>query len=177
MTATSMRDLIGPSQRTAIRDLLQGVFVSELILPSRRMWLASAWISDIEVIDNTARQFSSLCPDWMARPIRLSEVLCAILERGSEVVVIVREHKHNQDFISRIERLRIRHPGKLFPIIAPSFHEKGILGDGYVLSGSMNFTYSGINTNDEHLIYRCDPAVVEERRLVLVNRWKDVVPC
>ena len=61
---TNSRDLHGPTQSRAIRDLFQSLFVAELINPSPKLWLFFAWISDVEILDNSARQFAVLEPDW-----------------------------------------------------------------------------------------------------------------
>ena len=42
------RDLHGPAQSRAVRDLFQGLFIAELINPSPKLWLFFAWISDVE---------------------------------------------------------------------------------------------------------------------------------
>jgi hypothetical protein len=54
-----------------------------------------------------------------------------------------------------------------------AFHDKGLIGADYELSGSMNFTRRGIETNAEHLILRTDRQVVAERHLELQSRWKE----
>ena len=41
-------------------DLLQMLFLSELLAPSRCLWLVSPWISDIPVIDNRIERLSRL---------------------------------------------------------------------------------------------------------------------
>ena len=104
VTQHTQRDLVGPAQAAAIRNLIQSLLVGELIQPSKTLWLASAWVSDIEVIDNTAQQFSALEPDWTARPIKLSEALCAIARHGAEVVAILRDDPHNLPFVERLRR-------------------------------------------------------------------------
>lgn len=173
----TMRDLSAPGQKRAIRDLLQGIFVAELIRPSNRLWFGSGWVSDIEILDNTARQISALYPDWPASTIRLSSVISALADKGGQLVVILRDEKHNYPFISKMEELRKVHPGRVSLIVEPDFHEKGILGDDYLLSGSMNFTHNGIYVNSEHLIYRCDPASVQERRIVMEEKWGRHLGC
>ncbi len=162
-----MRDLSAPGQKRAIRDLLQALFVAELLKPSRPLWIASAWISDIELLDNAARQFSALYPDWPAGVIRLSEVIRALLERGGEVIILSRDAPHNHAFARKMETL----PGTRM-LMTPEFHEKDIVGEHFLLSGSMNFTHSGITLNDEHLVYRCDAASIQERRLVMEEKWR-----
>jgi len=163
------RDLTGPGQTRAIRDMLQSLFTVELLRPSRRLWIGFGWISDIEILDNEARQFSALNPDWPAAPIRLSTVVEALAAKGCDIVVLIRDHVHNRGFIERVRPLQAA--GRIRLIIAPDFHEKGLLGDGYVLSGSMNLTWSGITVNDEHVLLRTDPGAVAERRLQLEERW------
>ncbi|MBN3959439.1 phospholipase D-like domain-containing protein DpdK [Nostoc sp. NMS8] len=66
-----------------IPDLLQTIFVAELIIPSQCVWLVSPWISDIPVIDNTANTFLCLEPSWSRSRIRLSQVLATLAERGT----------------------------------------------------------------------------------------------
>lgn len=166
-----MRDLSGPGQTRAMRDLLQSLFASELIRPSRPLWLFFAWTTDLEILDNSARQFASLCPDWPAMPIRLSTVLDALLSRGGAINILLREHAHNQAFLSRLRTLRNRHGAVIKFHVVEAFHEKGMLGDGYVLDGSMNLTVSGLTVNDEHIVLRCDKSTVAQRRLDLQNRW------
>ena len=44
-------------------------------------------------------------------------------------------------------------------------HEKGLLGDDYYLSGSMNFTENGIRLNDEAVKYELSPEAVAQARV------------
>ena len=152
-------------------DFLQSLFVAELIVPSSRVWLSSPWITDIDLINNSARQFAHLVPSWPSSWIRMSDVLRALVERGSELVVISNYDEHNVEFLSRIELLRQAHPRRVHTIKTASVHEKGILSDNFTLDGSMNFTYRGVNINQEYLAYHCDPETVHERRMVLEERW------
>ncbi len=163
------RDLTIPGQKLAIKDLIQSIFVAELISPSKTLWIGSGWISDIEMIDNRSRQFMHLCPEWPASWIRFTNVLQSLVERGGKVVLILRDEKHNYTFIDKVNRLNLGESIKV--IVEGDFHEKGIVGDDYCLSGSMNFTFSGIQINDEHVTYRCDPQVVHERLIVMREKW------
>lgn len=163
------RDLTGPGQARAIRDVLQSLFALELLRPSRRLWVGFGWISDVEILDNGARQFAPLQPDWPTGQIRVSTVLAAIAAKGCEVVVLIRDEPANRKFIDRMRDLEVM--GSIRIIVLPDFHEKGLLGDDYVLSGSMNLTWNGITVNDEHLLLRTEPAEVAERRLQLEEKW------
>ncbi|GAA6620053.1 hypothetical protein NUACC26_058690 [Scytonema sp. NUACC26] len=41
-------------------------------------------------------------------------------------------------------------------------HAKGILGDGYYLAGSMNFTYNGTTVNEEALTFETSTEVIAQ---------------
>ena len=172
---TTSRDLHGPTQSGAIRDLFQSLFVAELINPSPKLWLFFAWISDVEILDNSARQFAALEPDWPAAPIRLSQVLQALLSRGVQVRLIIREHGHNEYFTAKLQSLKARYGDLVKWTIEKSFHAKGLLGADYFLSGSMNLTLTGISVNGEHLVLRTDPAAVAEQAIELESRWEGLL--
>lgn len=172
---SSARDLFGPGQTSAIRDLLQSLFVAELLQPSSQLWLAFGWISDVDILDNRTRQFAPIQPDWPASNIRLSQVLGTIIERGGNIAMVLRDVEHNRSFIHRIEQIRQRHPSRLLYAVAGDLHKKGIVGDDFLLSGSMNLTYNGIAVNDEHLTLRTDPASVQEWRVVMQATWEGML--
>jgi hypothetical protein len=165
------RDLFGPGQTGSIRDLLQSIFIAELLQPSQRLWLAFGWISDVEILDNRSRQFATLNPDWPATGIRLSTVLKALVEKRGTVAIVLRDVEHNRIFVEKLKPIRGRYPERLRIAMDADVHEKGILGDDFLLSGSMNLTFNGITVNDEHLTLRTDRASVEEWRLVLEQKW------
>jgi hypothetical protein len=166
------RDLHGPTQSRAVRDLFQSLFVAELIHPSPKLWLFFAWISDVEIIDNSAREFAALEPDWPAAPIRLSQVLRALLARGVKLRLVIRVDGHNDYFIARLQTLKARYGDQIKWTVEKSFHAKGLLGADYFLSGSMNLTLNGISINGEHLVLRTDPAAVAEQSIELESRWE-----
>ncbi len=165
------RDIHATGSPHVPSDFLQSLLVAELVHPSKRLWISSPWLSDIELIDNSARQFASLCPDWPTARIRLSAIIGTLLERGADIVLIVNESPHNGDLLNRLAPLFELFPDKLRAITAANVHEKGILGDQYTLNGSMNLTYGGVKVNEELLIYRMDPETVAERRIALEQRW------
>lgn len=122
------RDLFGPGQSGAIQDLLQSIFVAELLQPSRMLWMAFGWISDVEILDNRARQFGALQPDWPASTIRLSRVLQALVERGANIALVLRNVEHNHQFITRLDVTRQQYPLRLRYALGDDVHKKGILG-------------------------------------------------
>ena len=76
-----------------IPELLQTVFVAELLIPSRCLWLVSPWVSDIPIIDNTANNFLALEPSWSRSRIRLSQVLLTLAEKGTTIHVATRTRR------------------------------------------------------------------------------------
>ena len=165
------RDLFGPGQTGAIRDLLQSLFFAELLKPSASLWLVFGWISDVEILDNRARQFSPLKPDWPTSGIHLSEIIQALIERGGKVALVLRDVEHNKNFLRRLASIKEKYPFDLRVALGADVHEKGILGDDFLLSGSMNLTFNGITVNDEHLTLRTDRASVEGWRVELDYKW------
>lgn len=156
-----------------VPDLLQTIFISELINPSQCLWLVSPWISDISIIDNTANIFLCLEPLWSRSRIRLSQVLGTLASRGTSIHIATRPDAHNRSFI---EALQVKSNGINCRIhTTEELHTKGILGDGYYFAGSMNFTYNGITINEEAVTYETSAEAIAEQKLIFTNRWGGVV--
>ena len=166
------RDIAVGHSRDIPRGFLQSLFVGELLAPSRPLWIVSPWISDIELLDNSARQFSALNPNWPASMIRLSRIIETLLERGGKVRIVANDDPHNEDLRSRMASMLERYPSSLHFRQQSDLHAKGITGEGFALDGSMNLTHNGVYRNDEYLIFRTDPASVSQRRLELEHSWE-----
>lgn len=166
---TLARQLHSTPRRYEIPDLLQTIFAAEMLAPSRCLWLVSPWISDIPVLDNLADAFTSLEPDWGRQRIRLSQMLAWLVARGSTIRIATRNDDHNHAFL---ETLRAGTQDQRTHIhIADRLHEKGLLGDGFFLSGSMNFTHGGISTYEEVVHYFTAPEAVASSRIAFGRRW------
>jgi len=152
-------------------DLLQVIFTAELLCPSRCIWLVSPWVSDIPVIDNRTNGFLALEPQWVRARVSLSQVLGKLLELGTTVHIATRPDDHNSAFLDRMRRIAEPDGLPLTVHSAQELHEKGILGDGFYLSGSMNFTFNGISLNEEAIHYSVDASFVAENRILFSNRW------
>lgn len=173
MTAQShaYRDVSTAHSQDVPRDLLQSLLVTELLKPSRPLWIVSPWISNLELIDNSARQFNALFPGWPARRIRLHTVIEALLNQGGAVQIVTSQDTRNDGFIRELQPLA-RTSGERFRIQRHAeLHTKGIVGERFILDGSMNLTHSGVYRNEEHITYRTDPELIYERRLELTERW------
>jgi hypothetical protein len=167
-----MRDLTGPLQATAISDLMQSIFVAEALAPSDPLWILSGWISDIPVIQNSAREFSVIDPDWPTGWVSLIQVFRTILAKGGRIAFILRDVDQNQKFVARLSSLKREFPSQIWWTLGDHEHTKGIVSRNFDLAGSMNFTHRGIRINGEHLIYRADSKTVAGRRLALATQWK-----
>ena len=71
---------------TGIRldPVLTAVLLAELLAPSSELWLVSAWISDVQAVDNTRGDYDSLFDDASARVYHLSEILGLLTDRGRD---------------------------------------------------------------------------------------------
>lgn len=161
------------SSRRETRDLLQLLFVAEIVSPSTCLWLVSPWVSDIAVLDNRAGELAGLEPDWGPRNIKLSEVLLRLARAGSSIVVAVLSDGRSTEFLRRlassfyeegIETQLTTHEEEVL-------HEKGLAGDDFHLSGSMNLTWRGIELNQEFVTLTTEPQNVADARLAFYDLY------
>lgn len=161
-----------------VRELLQATFVSELLSPSRCLWLVSPWVSDIPIIDNRTGAFDSLDPSWGPRVVRLTEVLGLLLRRGATVVLATRPVDHNRPFVEQMHAAArdVATQDALYVNESEDLHEKGVLGDDFYLSGSMNLTYGGVELLEETVKYDTSEPVIAQAQLVYFERWGGSLP-
>ncbi len=158
------------SQQTGvetIRELLQTMFVGEMLLIGEEIWIVTPWVSNVVLIDNRSGNFDSLNPEWSRREIRLADVLVALMARGSRVVIVTRELETNMGFIKAFTELAERNSLENQKTIKmhESLHTKGILLSKSLLMGSMNLTYNGIEMNDEWIQFSIDSEDIAKTRL------------
>lgn len=165
------RDLVTPRQRQALADALSICLVTELLSPSRPLWLISAWISDVEILDNTAGGFEAIAPDWPRAPIRLSAVLTRIVEVGGSIFVGMGSDPHNEMFVEKLRGIRGLAPDRVRWAVAEELHQKCLCGDRFALRGSMNVTWNGLNANEEQMTLTTTVADVRRLQLELADRW------
>ena len=157
-----------------VQDLLQSLFAAEFIYPSSTLWLVSAWVSDIPVLDNTGMSFSAVSSRWGPRKLRLSEVLVELAVQGSTVIVVTNDDLHNEGFKQRLAMKadRVGVSGSVHVFEREELHTKALLGDAYYLDGSMNFTQNGIQVNDETISLVLDMDDVQRARIDYLERYK-----
>lgn len=150
-------------------DVLTAALTSELLEPSPHLWLVSPWISDIVVLDNTEGHLDVVLDHGHAGSITLSEVLAQLTRMGTQLHVAVRPDDHNLAFLGRLERAL---GGRLLDIHHhEDLHEKTLCGNDWLVSGSMNFTWRGLELNEEAITYSIDPQLAAQTRLEFEHRW------
>ena len=172
MTARSIRTAAFAS-REQLADALQSLFVSEILVPSRPLWIVTPWISDVPILDNRAGRFVGLIPALPQRWVRLGEILEQQLIRGGSLVVACRPVEHNRSFVGQLQR-RSREIGcelVLKVCFESDLHEKGILSAELLLSGSMNLTYNGLRRLEEAIYLTDESDAIARARVAYQDRW------
>lgn len=157
-----------PRSGLAISDILASALIAELVSPGEQLWLVTGWVSDITVIDNSCDEFTSVLRGDRPAMLTLSQVLLRLACAGTQVHVAVNESEHNHSFIDRMKRSEAPN---VFTYHGADLHEKILCGWNWVMTGSMNFTWNGLSTNEEAIHYRIDQAWAARQRLELQQRW------
>lgn len=160
----------GPRLRLSAETILADALLSELVFAGPVFWIVSAWISNVEVLDNTQGQYSAVLGDEPAKRYRLADVLGQLVHSGSEVRVVTRPIPHNDLFVEQL-KVAVGAARGLSVIFDPDEHEKTVCGNGWMLSGSMNFTASGIGSNEESIRYVVDDAEISQARIDFAAKW------
>jgi hypothetical protein len=158
-----------------IPDLLQSIFVAELLAPSQCLWLVTPWVSDIEVLDNSGGELSVLEPEWPPGPISITSVLLRMMELGTTVHLVTRDVPHNRRVRDRLQEAANARDLRLRLHAETELHEKGLLGDGFFLAGSMNFTFNGVSLNNESVTLTTNAAEVAENHVAFRKAWGGAV--
>lgn len=151
-----------------ISEALQGLLVSELLAPGRRLLIASPWITDVPLLDNRGGRFNVLDNMWGARVIRLSAILRTLLAQQTSVYLHCGPGPAEAAFVKRLSDMARRdgteaqfHPRRSVHVPGTVLdHEKAIGGDDWIIHGSMNLTYRGVEMNGELVTVSTDPVHV-----------------
>lgn len=152
---------------TTIAELLQSMFVAEMLMSEGDLWIVSPWISNVVLIDNRSGNFDALNPEWGRREVRLVDVLLALMSRGTSVNVITRGDETNRAFIDRLKAMaqQLALEDLVSITLREKLHTKGVLLSNSLLMGSMNLTYYGMQINDEWVEFSVDPEDLAATRL------------
>jgi phosphatidylserine/phosphatidylglycerophosphate/cardiolipin synthase-like enzyme len=165
----SRRQIFSRSHQASpeLSDLMASIFTLELMACSREIYIFSPWITDWPVIRNEHAQIRALTPDVALSDLWLSTVLGLLAERGSTIRIVCRQTQHNDEFLRRLpHEIEVRRRDQL--------HSKGLLTDQLYLNGSMNFTYQGLNYNDETVEVTSDPATIAKVYLEFSAFWESL---
>lgn len=163
-----MRRITTVSRRYSrhLLDMLMSLFALELMSPASELYLVSAWVTDIELLDNNFGQFRALLPETSGTHVRLSSLLNTLADRGTAINVALREDQINADFIARLNRPPIHLK------ISENLHAKTLLTEHFCWEGSMNFTYSGVHKNPESVTVSTDPTHISQAMLDIKQLWE-----
>lgn len=152
--------LHGALGQRQMREVL-GSQIAGLLLRPEPIWLVSPWISDFPLLDNRCGSWDALEPSWGCREIGFNEVLARAVNGGCTLRLVTRDDANNKGFISQLKS-RLNGEANFLTQMSEPVHTKGLLSRSFFLKGSMNYTYSGTNRNDEHLILSNDPDLISE---------------
>ena len=151
-----------------LTDCLCSLLALELLSPSPELYLFSPWLSDMPLLSNTFGQFRAIIPEATEGQVRLAVILATLAERGAQVRLLCRpDQPTTEDFLRKL-------PPTIVVKQANTLHEKGLISSHFYLRGSMNFTFSGVNLNDEHVELTTDPEQVALALLEAQQRWETI---
>jgi hypothetical protein len=159
------------TSQNVIRELLQLMFLAELVDPGSDIWIVSPWISNVALLDNRAGAFDVVNPDWGRREIRLVDLSLQLLISGCNLIIATRPDEHNLAFLQRLQdAAREAAVEQLLTIVKRDhLHTKGILTTRGLMLGSMNLTYNGVELNDEVVEYDTDEVSRANARLAFTD--------
>ena len=161
--------LHGALGRRQFKEVL-GALLTGLIVVPKPLWLVSPWVSDFNLLDNQSGQWDMVQPAWGLRVVTFGQLLIDCVEAGCGLTIVTKDEAANSSFLKRLDdalgnrpEYRVVHSEKL--------HSKGLLTSDWYLSGSMNFTFSGANRNDEQLQLTTNASVISETKFEFEKRY------
>ncbi|WP_297428997.1 phospholipase D-like domain-containing protein DpdK [uncultured Acinetobacter sp.] len=139
------------------------------------LWIVSPWVTDFELIDNTANQWNALVPQFEPRYIRFSEVLIMLVQAGVALKMVIRRDPINSPFLAALYYQLGKHEG-LSICCVDKLHTKGVISKDGLIEGSLNLTYSGVESNDEVVTLNTDPKNISESLLEFkkYTQWEKI---
>lgn len=155
------------SSSVLLSDCISSIFSLELLCPSREIFLISPWLSNVPLLNNTQGQFRSIVSEATTDWIGLGDLLSLLAEHNSIVYVLCRSDQPlNDQFLHRL-------PASIKCKKTKRLHEKGLITENFYFRGSMNFTYSGVNLNDESVELTTEKEIVAQALLEAHQSWQE----
>lgn len=157
---------LGVSQ---LKEVLGNLLVGLILCPDE-IWMVSPWVTDFQLLDNRAGDWNSIQPDWGARFINLSELLILAVDSGCKLHLVTTRDEINLGFVKKMT-VGVHNSENFNLLYSNELHTKGLLCSTFFLSGSMNFTYSGANRNDEHVLLITNENSINEAKWEFEDRY------
>lgn len=158
------------SSTVQLSGCLSSLFVLELLAPSPELYLISPWISDMPLIANRFGQYRGAVSTLGSGDFGLAQVLTLLADRGVRVRIIYKAHQPQTELFVR------RLPTAIERRSTETLHEKGLISNQFYLRGSMNFTFSGTNLNDETVELTTEQSEVALALLEARMQWEALLP-
>ena len=173
----SERRLHCRTPQRVLRGLLGSLLLTLMCAPrTERLWIASPWIEDLDLFDNTYGQLRGLLPDNQTSSLRLLPFLVALQAQGTDVRVLT--HRRDARRPGR-DHLAAHFLAKSTDVLGPdrvrvssSRFDGFILSDTFVLSGSLELARSGIRIQERFAHISSDPARVSRGREGFDALWQ-----
>ncbi|WP_392874458.1 phospholipase D-like domain-containing protein DpdK [Streptomyces sp. LN499] len=169
---TLLRRTLRTNARSALRadSLIRTALLAQLSSPGGEVWLVSAWISDVDLVDNADGSFDYLLGEDPPLQCRLSDLLLMLAKSGTAVRVVTQDAPANAIFLERLTLGRDPHTN-LEVFLDQDLHEKSLVGPGWMFDGSMNFTRNGLARNKEQISYTLDEAAAAQAVVDYQHEW------
>jgi len=161
--------LHGELGRRQFKEVLSSL-LSGLIVSPKPMWLVTPWISEFEVLDNQSGNWDLVQPSWGLKVVSFSQLLIDCVESGCLLNLVTRNEPSNRSFLKKLDDA-VSGKDNYKRGISDALHSKGFLASDWLLSGSMNFTFSGTTKNDEHVDFTTDARTISETKLEFEEKY------
>lgn len=173
--------LTGELGQRQLREVLVSIFVGLSIAPQTQpIWICSPWISDFQILDDPSLPLKHVSNQWTKPTVSFSDAIAAVANHcGAKFKIVVRgdtdtEKFSNQQFLNQL-RAKLLEPELVEVAVFDSLHIKGLVTSALMLEGSMNFTFSGTNKNDEKVSLVADLKRVSRARLEVEDRYLNLM--
>ncbi|TPQ18633.1 phospholipase D-like domain-containing protein DpdK [Streptomyces sporangiiformans] len=158
--------------RSALRadSLIRTALLAQLAAPGGEVWLVSAWVSDVDLVDNADCSFDYLLGEDPPVQCRLSDLLLMLARSGTAVRVVTQGTQANTIFLERLALGRDERTD-LEVFLDDNVHEKSLVGPGWMFNGSMNFTRNGLARNKEQISYALDEQAAAQAVMDYQHEW------
>lgn len=151
--------------------LLRSLFLTLSMSPrGERLWIQSPWITNFILLEGLHGPFRGLHPLVHASHLMFFQWLESLLLGGVDVRLIMRPS--DEPHSARFRRRFVAHLGRDRLQIRENLHAKVLLTRTFLVSGSMNFTRSGLRLNEEHVEVTSDEAKVAQAAYHFQQVWE-----